>query len=243
MKTKVKLFRFDPSKDATPRYELYEVPYEKGDRVLDVLRYIHEELGVDVAFRYACRSRFCGTCGVLVNGKPILACWEEVLPKMVIEPLPNFPIIKDLVIDRSFYDEKIQKVYPNIISDEQRFDNITFENFPKLEPKKMNDVIYSQQCLGCLLCVAACRTTHSDPKFLGPASLMAAYRVCADPRDEGRDLRLDIIDDKKGCWHCHYVFSCVDVCPMGLSPPLAISKLRMMILLKKIKKIKDLLRR
>ncbi|MEM2210336.1 MAG: succinate dehydrogenase/fumarate reductase iron-sulfur subunit [Nitrososphaerales archaeon] len=240
-KSKVKIFRFDPSIDFAPRYEVYEVPYEEGDRVLDILKYIREELGVDVAFRYACRSRFCGTCGVSVNGKPILACWEEALSKMIIEPLPHFPIIKDLVVDRSFYDELIHKVYPNLIKEvkeEQKLEDVNMNFLEKIEPSKMNDVIYFQQCLECMLCIAACRTISSDLNYIGPVSLMAAYRACADPRDKGKELRLKLLDNKNACWRCHYVLSCADVCPMGLFPPYAISQLRNMIILSRLKNIR-----
>ena len=111
-KCNVKIFRFNPLIDKTPSYGTYEVEFEKGDRILDVLLRVREDLGQDVAFRWSCKNRICGSCSVLVNGKPKLLCWDEAQSEMIIDPLPNFPIIKDLVIDRSDYDARIQKLKP-----------------------------------------------------------------------------------------------------------------------------------
>src|ERR1700730_8325105 len=96
----VKIRAFDPATDSEPHYKAYSVPYMKQMRVLEVLTYLSNS-SESIAFRYSCSNRKCGTCGVVVNGVPKLACWEPVEKEMVIEPLANFPVIKDLVIDRS----------------------------------------------------------------------------------------------------------------------------------------------
>jgi len=111
-KVTVKVFRYDPSRDKEPRYETYEVPYFEGMRVLDVLLYIVDYLGEDIAFRWSCGSARCGTCAMLVNGKPKLTCFEPAEKEMVIEPLPNFPIIRDLVVDTSGYYKRLLNFIP-----------------------------------------------------------------------------------------------------------------------------------
>lgn len=107
-KVKVKIFRYDPSQDKNPRYETYEIPYFEGMRILDAILYVVDCLGKDIAFRWSCGSARCGTCAMLVNGKPKLTCFEPAEMEMTIEPLPNFPVIRDLVVDTSSYTERLR---------------------------------------------------------------------------------------------------------------------------------------
>lgn len=94
----IEVFRFDPNADKEPRYDKFEVPY-KGRTVLDVLRYIHENLDSTLVFRWACTKGFCRTCVVFVNGNPALACTKMAEKNMRIEPHKKFEILKDLIID------------------------------------------------------------------------------------------------------------------------------------------------
>ncbi len=97
----VKIFRFDPTVDKQPRYESYEVPYAYwcGVKVVDTLRYIYETFAPDLSFREPCRQQVCGGCAVLVNQKPVLACETFSDKEMVIEPIPNRQVLKDLVTE------------------------------------------------------------------------------------------------------------------------------------------------
>ena len=126
-KVTARVFRYDPSTDDAHRYETYEVPYEKGMRVLGVLMHIQENIDTSLAFRYSCRRKRCGSCGVLVNGKPGLACMEEAKAEMVIEPLPNLPIIRDLVVETNEYEERIESIRPYLVRKKQ----------PEREPEKL----------------------------------------------------------------------------------------------------------
>jgi succinate dehydrogenase/fumarate reductase iron-sulfur protein len=97
----VKVFRFDPALDKEPTYESYEVPFEHwhGVKVIDTLRYIYEVFAPGLSFREPCRQQVCGACVMLVNKKPVLACDAFSEKQMVIEPLPNRKILKDLITD------------------------------------------------------------------------------------------------------------------------------------------------
>ena len=86
---------------AARRYQNFNVPYRKWMRVLDALNWIAENAATDLAYRWICGSKMCGTCAVRMNGREVLACWEAVEPAMTIEPLRNLPVIRDLVVDRS----------------------------------------------------------------------------------------------------------------------------------------------
>jgi succinate dehydrogenase/fumarate reductase iron-sulfur protein len=227
---KIKIFRYDPKVDEKPRYEIYEVPYERGARVLELLLYIRERLGVDVAFRYACRSRICGQCGMLMNKKPILACWEEARPEMTLEPLPGFPIIRDLVIDRSAYDEYLYEVYKSYINAIPKKDipeTVTVESFKKLEPSKMSDVINAQRCIECLLCISACPIfASSGSKYSGAVTSLIFNSILSDPRVNTKSIRLISLNIEKDLLRCHYIYQCRHVCPVGLNTVSFISKLR-----------------
>ncbi len=94
----VKLFRFDPEVDTKPRYDEFKVPYQ-GRTVLDILRYIQENLDSTFAFRWACKRRFCRCCVVSLNGRPVLSCTALAQKYMKIEPHPKFTLIKDLIVD------------------------------------------------------------------------------------------------------------------------------------------------
>jgi len=94
----VRLFRFDPEVDAEPRYDEFKVPYQ-GRTVLDVLRYIYENLDSTFAFRWACKKRFCRCCIISVNDQPALSCMAPAQKEMKLDPHPKFTLIKDLVVD------------------------------------------------------------------------------------------------------------------------------------------------
>jgi fumarate reductase iron-sulfur subunit len=100
-KAKVTILRFDPTVDKEPRYEQYEVPYEHwhGMKVIDTIRYVYEELDSGLSFREPCRQQICGACTLLVNKKTVLACDAFSEQEMLIEPLPNRVILKDLITD------------------------------------------------------------------------------------------------------------------------------------------------
>lgn len=215
-KCKVKIFRFNPSIDQDPRYETYEVAFEKGDRILDVLIRVKEDLKQDVAFRWSCKNRICGSCSVMVNGKPKLLCWDEAQSEMIIEPLPNFPIIKDLVIDRSEYDARIQNLKPYLEPKEpiSIIGEISPETLFILKHKDIEQTLKFQECIECLLCVAVCPTTDGgNAKFPGPAALVRLAQYAFDPRD--KLSRSDIAFDDH-IYDCTKCFSCEKVCPVNI---------------------------
>jgi len=204
-----KVFRYDPTADGAHRYETYEIPYEKGMRVLGVLLYIQENIDTSLAFRYSCRRRRCGSCGVVVNGKPGLACMEEAKKEMVIEPLPNLPIIRDLVVETEEYEERIQNISPYLVRRKQP------EQEPeKLLPRNFATVRPLNQCIECFSCMGACPVNGINWKdFSGPTTLVQLARRLLDPRDD-----MDRIPDalRAGFVHCVACYSCVNACPVEI---------------------------
>jgi succinate dehydrogenase/fumarate reductase iron-sulfur protein len=212
----MKIFRFDPSRDRNPHYETFEVPYDKGDRILDVLLRIREDLGRDLAFRWACKNRICGSCSVSVNGEPKLLCWDEAKPEMTLEPLSNFPVIKDLVVDRSKYDAIIQKLNPYLEPKELKAitGKITPETLYNLKPDDTELTGRFQECIECLLCVSTCTVTNdSRTVFPGPAALARLAQYSFDPRDNMQRVKIAFEDHIYDCLGC---FSCENVCPVNI---------------------------
>lgn len=206
-----RIFRFDPASDAAPRFETYRVPYTKWMRVLEVLTYISEELGGDLAHRWFCANRMCGTCAVRVNDREVLACWEPVEPEMTIEPLRNAPVLRDLAIDRSFYERRVTALIPWL---ERR---APYAGFP--EPLTHRDMARADQaldCISCMCCFSACPVVGlgEQTDFAGPAPLVQLARVALDPRD-GID-RGRIALERGAVFDCVSCYKCEEVCPVSI---------------------------
>ncbi len=220
------VFRFDPTVDEKPHYDTYEVPYTKGMVVLDGLRYIFENLDPTLSVRFSCRQGICGSDGMLINGKYDLACKAQVkeIAKngvIKVEPMPHFPVIKDLVVDLSILYEKVRKAKAFFIGE-----SVDLEREYLQTPKQRAKIEHYLECVLCGACVSACPINETDWDFLGPAPLMRAYRFAGDNRDQGNRLRLAAIMDVDGVYRCHLAYSCVEACPKELAPAIAIRNLK-----------------
>ncbi len=221
--------RFNPEKDKKPYFQTYQVPVKRGTTVLEGLLYIRENIDSSLAFRTSCRMGVCGSCAMYINGYPHLACHTQVEEfrsrKLVIKPLPNHKIIKDLVPSLGEFFEKHKLVHPYII----RHDSEEIEERPGeflQKPEELSAFLQFSYCIKCGICVAACPTAASDNVFLGPQALSQVYRYCADNRDEGNEERLRIIEKDHGIWNCHFASACSEACPKGVDPAFAIQLLR-----------------
>ena len=217
--------RYNPETDTTPRRQSYTIPYQADMVVLDALNYVKNNLDGSLAFRWSCRMGICGSCGMMVNGTPRLTCGaylREFYPReVVVEPLANFPIIRDLVIDLSGFLEKLEQVQPWIVRDHEQ----PLEDGPYLQTPAQHER-YKQfsMCINCMLCYSACPVFALEPEFLGPAALALARRYSMDSRDQGKRLRLATIASSEGIWDCTFVGECSEVCPKGVDPAKAIQQ-------------------
>lgn len=220
-KVTARVFRYDPSRDDKPRYETYDVPYAKDMRILDVLHYIQENYDGSLAFRYSCRRRRCGTCTVMVNSKPVLACFGGAEKEMTIEPLPNLPIIRDLVVDTERYEARINSIHPVL----QRA-RLPLNEPETLEPAKCEDFRWLETCVECFACMTVCPAVDVDWEgFAGPATLVQLAKRALDPRDELERTPLAL--ESGTCSHCVSCYACVEACPLKVDPlEKAIEKLK-----------------
>ncbi len=210
-KVSAKIFRFDPEVDKAPRYDSLEVPMEREMRVLDVLEQAVDNCGVAVGYRWFCGVKRCGMCGVSVNGKPVLACWEKASPSMVIEPLPNMPVIRDLVVDRSALEQATLEMEPCLKR------KAPYESFPEpLTHKDFEDAYKLMTCVECYVCSAACPVLGdaNHREFAGPASLVQLAKMALHPKDEGDRVAAALKGDIYACVSC---YECSNVCPVGIN--------------------------
>jgi succinate dehydrogenase / fumarate reductase iron-sulfur subunit len=221
--------RYNPERDKTPHFQKFTVPVKVGTTVLDGLLYIKENLDSSLAFRTSCRMGICGSCGMIINDYPHLACHTQVeefhADRLTVKSLPNFSIIKDLVPDLSPLFEKHKSIKPCIIrEDKAEMEMPTAEFIQK--PEELNTFLQFSYCIKCGLCITACPTNASTKAFLGPQALAQAYRYCADNRDGGQEQRFPVIDAERGIWHCHFAAACSEACPKGVDPALAIQLMK-----------------
>lgn len=227
------------SKDAH-HHDSFKVPVQRWTTVLDALIYTKSYLDPSIAIRYSCRMAACGSCGMMINGIPRLACYTKVsdLKSDIItcEPLSNFPLIRDLVTDFSQFFDHHKRMKPYIIDNESKRENgkkrseniLDYGDLSELRqsPEDLEKFLQFSYCIKCGLCYAACPTNAEDTKYPGPQALTAAYRYFIDSRDKGGKERLKIVDTKHGIWRCHFAGSCSHVCPKGVDPALGIALLK-----------------
>src|SRR5258706_2714620 len=224
-KITLEVFRFRPEQEDNPTFQSYEVPLRNDWVVLDALNYIKDYLDGTVSYRWSCRMGVCGSCGMMVNGTPVLTCaafLQKFAPGPIrIEPLSNFPVVRDLVIEMTDFMEKLKKVKPWIIrKDGQEGPEGEFIQ----TPSQLDDYKQYSMCINCMLCYSACPVYGLEPGFTGPAAIALAQRYNMDNRDEGQQQRMELLSTDEGIWQCTFVGECSEVCPKKVDPAGAIQR-------------------
>ena len=224
----LRIAKSNPEHDSASQFAEFNVQCERWTTVLDAILDVKKNLDHSVAVRYSCRQASCGSCGMKINGRPGLACFTKISDLnsdvVTVEPMNNYPIVRDLVVDLEGMFGTHKKIKPFIINDESEVSASTKEFLQT--PEQVEEYIQFSNCIKCGLCNSACPTMATDSSFLGPQALAQAYRYVADNRDKGKNERLKIIDDSHGIWRCHFAGSCSQVCPKGVDPAMGIQMLR-----------------
>ncbi|MBI1902835.1 MAG: succinate dehydrogenase/fumarate reductase iron-sulfur subunit [Planctomycetia bacterium] len=220
--------RYRPEDEAQPTFREYEVPCPKEWVVLDGLNYVKDHLDGTLSHRWSCRMGICGSCGMTVNGEPKLTCatfLSDYAPGPVrVEPLANFPIIRDLVVEIGDFMQKLAHVKPWIIRQEEK---PLSEGEYQQTPEELDAYKQYSMCINCMLCYAACPVYGLDPKFLGPAAIALAQRYNLDSRDQGEKERMELLSQHEGIWGCTFVGDCTKACPKNVDPAGAIQRYKL----------------
>ncbi len=221
----LKVARYRPEHRADQYFDQFDVPYREDMVILDALNHIKDQLDGSLSYRWSCRMGVCGSCGMMVNYKPRLTCstfLREFFPKpVVVEPLDNFPVVRDLVVDMTSFMEKLQSVKPWIV---RHYDPPTEAGEFLQTPEEVEEYKQFSMCINCMLCYAACPVVGKDPAFLGPAVIALAHRYNLDSRDQGEAERHQAIAVDWGIWDCTFIGECSVVCPKDVDPAAAIQR-------------------
>jgi len=228
----IRVKRFDPdTKQFTVKS--YRLEVDRFTTVLSALIAIKERQDQTLSIRYSCRMGICGSCGMVVNGKPRLACETNILKEcgdtVEVEPMLGHPVLRDLVCDFDDFFAKHRSVKPWLIR-RDRAEKFRAEKEYVQTIKQLDEYLPFTYCIKCGLCVDACPVSNLNPGFKGPQALSQAYRYIADSRDEGAKARLEALDTFEGVWGCEFLGACSRVCPKGVDPALAIQLLKMRVI-------------
>jgi fumarate reductase iron-sulfur subunit len=223
--------RYRPEQESEPTVQTYTVPYHDDWVVLDALQYIKDYIDGTLSFRWSCHMGVCGSCGMMVNGTPKLTCasfLHEIYPREVrVEPLANFPIIRDLIIDMDDFMHKLKEVKAWVVRDDMDQLPVGAGHELRQSPEEMEDFHQFAMCINCMLCYSACPVYAMEPKFLGPAAIALAHRYNMDSRDQGRSQRMPVVGSSEGIWECTFVGECSVVCPKHVDPAAAIQRTKL----------------
>jgi succinate dehydrogenase / fumarate reductase iron-sulfur subunit len=222
------IYRYDPDTGANPRLDVFWVDTAQcGPMVLDALIRIKNETDSTLTFRRSCREGVCGSCAMNVDGQNTLACTRALgdcaTDTVRIYPLPHQTVIKDLVPDQTRFFAQYASIKPWLQTESPTPPDR--ERRQSREERARLDGLY--ECILCACCATACPSYWwNGERYLGPASLLQAYRWIADSRDEQTGERLDALEDPFKLYRCHTIMNCVQVCPKNLNPAKAIGEIK-----------------
>jgi fumarate reductase iron-sulfur subunit len=230
---RVEITRFDPDRDEVPKSQEYEIPVQDDWKVLDAINYIKNEVDPTVSYRWSCRMAVCGSCGMMVDGEPKLTCkttLSDYGSAVKIEPLANFPIVRDLVVDMDGFMDKLRKVKPWIVRAKERagdMENLNEKGTFSQSPAQLSTFKQFSMCINCLLCYAACPVIANEPEFIGPAAIALGHRYNLDTRDEGARQRNAIFRGEGSVFSCSFANECSEVCPKNVDPAAAVNQAKL----------------
>jgi len=218
---RLKVFRYDPEVEgkAEPRFDEFQIPFEKGMTVLDALIAARDTYDSSLTFRHSCRQGVCGSDALFINGRQRLGCQTQIADlesgPVRIEPLPHQEVVKDLVVDMEHFYDQMKAVEPYFQAEETPEGELE-EQFQT--PENREEIKMSTRCIWCGACMSSCNIAATENEYLGPAAINKAYRFAMDDR-EGEAMtehRLELIEQENGVWRCQTQFSCTNVCPKDI---------------------------
>jgi succinate dehydrogenase / fumarate reductase iron-sulfur subunit len=250
LKVPLQIFRYKPGQ--SPHYDLFTVGISDIAHVIDAIDTAWATRDSSLTFRRACHHSSCGSCAIRINGVEKLPCitritdvWDRDKP-LRLDPLRNFPMVSDLVVDVSGFFQRMSASEMTMICEAEAFLPFTVDSFavtdldPKVVELPENFARFGrfEQCIECGICVSACPTMAADEKFLGPAGLAAIHQARKSTSDPKKVAHLlGLTDGEHGVWRCHSAFECTESCPQAVDPAGKIMALRRELILRRFRKM------
>jgi succinate dehydrogenase/fumarate reductase iron-sulfur protein len=247
----LQIFRYKAGKP--PHYDTFIVQVDETAYVLDALDVVWAQYDHSLTYRRACHHSACGVCALRIDGVeklPCVTCISDVWDghsTLRLEPLRNFPVVSDLVVDVKGFFQRMSASDLEITRDSEptlplSVDSlyelgVVVEPEPVEPPESLSRFNRFESCIECGICMSACPTVAADDKFLGPAGLAAIYaerQKTDDPREVAHLLAL--ADGEHGVWRCHSAYECTEACPQAVDPAGKIMALRRELLASRFKK-------
>ncbi len=222
---RIEVQRYRPEQESEPVWQAYDVPCRDDWVVLDALNHIKDHIDSTLSYRWSCHMAVCGSCGMMVNGEPVLSCkafLRDYTGTVRVAPLANLPVERDLISDVGGFAAKLAQVKPYIISEHTPPPDQEFRQ----SPAELARYRQYTMCINCLLCYAACPQVGLNPEYLGPSALALAHRYNQDSRDEGCRERQETTASDHGIWECTFVGECSEACPKHVDPAGAIQQMK-----------------
>ena len=224
------VFKYNPlDKNDRPKLKTYEIEETPGMTIFVALNFIRDRIDHTLQFDFVCRAGICGSCAMVINGKPTLACKTLTSSfekgEITLLPLPIFELIGDLSIDTANWMKDMSKDVESWIHTQEQTDINKIEK--AMEPETADDIFELDRCIECGCCIASCGTKRMRPKFKGAVALNRITRYAIDPRDERTNEDMfEIVGDDEGVFGCMSLLGCEDVCPKNLPLQSKIAYLR-----------------
>ena len=213
------IFRYNPmDPESKPHMQSFELEETKYMSLFIALNEIREKQDPSLQFDFACRSAICGSCGMMVNGRPALGCRTQTsdLPENIrLHPLPVFKLVGDLSVDTGVWFREMAEKSEAWIHAKEAFDPGAQEG--RMDDEVAQKIYDSDRCIECGCCVASCGVANVNDAFAGPAGLNRMARFAMDPRDTREDSDwFELISNEHGVFGCIGMMACHDICPKEL---------------------------
>jgi fumarate reductase iron-sulfur subunit len=219
-KIRLHILRFNPKNPGEePRMQTFELEQADGMTLFIALNEIRETQDPSLSFDFVCRAGICGSCGMLINGRPGLACrtlTRNIGPDITLAPLPVFELIADLSVDTGKWMRAMsERLQTWVHAKEEELELTKIE--ARMEPELAEKIYELDRCIECGCCVSACGTARMREDFVGAVGLNKVARFRLDPRDTRTDEDFyELVGDDNGVFGCMTLLACNDVCPKEL---------------------------
>ena len=208
---------------STPRMQRFELEEADTMTLFIALQEIRQTQDPSLQFDFVCRAGICGSCGMVINGRPALACrtlTRDLPDTITLAPLPAFELIGDLSVNTGKWMRGMSERLETWIHN-QALQDVDIDNMEQaMEPLLAEKIYELERCIECGCCIAACGTAQMHDDFVGAVGLNQIARFRLDPRDERSDGDFyELVGDESGVFGCMTLLGCEDTCPKNL--PLA----------------------